>query len=718
MQTAAPEREVQSSGSLASASFGISQEHAAHIMGILRSTLYSRKALAVLREYGANAWDEHRQAGIPDKPIQVQLPSHFKPTLKIRDFGRGLSEHDVLHLYTQYGESTKRNTNTATGMLGIGCKAGFAYADQFTVTSWHQGVKSVYVAVLDKSNKGMMSKVFEEPCGDETGIEIQIAVKPKDVDEFTREARGLFRYFSPQPNINLPLDTLPRGMTRGFVNDDKTNNDWIAVMGCIPYRLDLTQLKEALVEAQLWDALGKLGGGIYMPMGSVEFSASREELQYTEVTITALVAQIKLLIQEYIDDALTALTRPDVLPWDRRLKATFMHSVLKFPLPPAFKSWVDSGVVLFSREKGAPKTFNLYTNQHDLTSRVNVSQDARILILDDATRTPKGWVFNNSKDVLAVPVAPATYAEVKAEIEAFVLAAEVQGITISPMSTRGWWQSPRQANGRRQYPPNQKHKDRTFTLNAKFRDVSPRSAYWTSVTPPEEEHVFCIIREFTPEGTGGLGSMQEDQALALEFGIPWPTIYGYKTTDNMPVEAKDIEHGIHYTTWRAREFGKLVTAAVKATARDLAWSSLYSNMPYRNRQRGESPFTPRDLVAKLSGTLGEKHPVTRYFAMHVESKFRLTKVTRKWLEQVPKILKAAKYEATRDPCKEWLDRLKAAYPMLKVVASDEVHLACGLLDHYDTITNYIRTCDQTRGSTSAPTGVVLVNHSEEEEPEP
>lgn len=152
MQTAAVERVVTNSGTLGSAEFGISQKHAAHIMGILRSTLYSRKALAVLTEYGTNAWDEHRQAGIGDKPIHVVMPTAFKPTLKIRDFGRGLSEHDVLHIYTQYGESTKRDTNDAAGMLGIGCKAGFAYTDQFTVTSWHAGTKSVYVAVLDVSN--------------------------------------------------------------------------------------------------------------------------------------------------------------------------------------------------------------------------------------------------------------------------------------------------------------------------------------------------------------------------------------------------------------------------------------------------------------------------------------------------------------------------------------------------------------------------------------
>jgi hypothetical protein len=714
MQTAAPEREVKSSGSLASAEFGISLTHAAHIMGILRSTLYSRKVLAILREYSANAWDEHRQCGKGEVPIQVQLPTHFKPTLKIRDFGRGLSEHDVLHLYTQYGESTKRNTNDATGMLGIGCKAGFAYADSFTVTSWHGGTKSTYIAVLDKSNKGEMRKVFEGPCGEETGVEIQVAAKPKDVEEFQREARGLFRYFSPQPVINLPLDTLPRGMTRGFVLDDK-GHGWITVMGCIPYRLDLNQLREPLIEANLWHALENISGGIYMPMGSVEFSASREELQYTEVTINALVTQIKALIQEYIDDALASLTQPDVPSWNRRLKATFMHSILQFPLPPAFKPWLESRVPLFSRELGkAPKTFDLVNNNHENFIMVNVTQDARILILEDKSRALKGWHFNHSKDVLAVPKDGFTYEQVKTEIEALIPVAGIDGIVISPMSSRGWWTAPTRANGRRQYPPNQKHKDRTFTLNQRFWDDSPRSQYWTSAKPAEEEHVYCIIREFTPSGIT-LSDMRQDQTLAEQFNIPWPTIYGYKSTERQPVKAEDIEKGVPYHIWRAKTFGALVTDPVKATLRDLAWNTVFDNMPYRHRSRGEHPFLPREMVAKLSGTLGEKHPVTRYFAQHTEAKHRLSRVTPKWLDQVPKIVQAANYKATREPTREWLDRLHNAYPMLSVCGRDAVSLACVLLDHYTTITDYIRQLDNPWGSTSAPPCVVATTDLDTEE---
>ena len=90
------------------------------------------------------------------------------PTLFIRDFGPGLSRNDVFSVFTQYGASTKRNDDNSVGMLGIGSKSGFSYADSFTITSWNGGTKSIYVAVLDETDKGIINLMHEEPCGDET----------------------------------------------------------------------------------------------------------------------------------------------------------------------------------------------------------------------------------------------------------------------------------------------------------------------------------------------------------------------------------------------------------------------------------------------------------------------------------------------------------------------------------------------------------------------
>lgn len=98
----------------AATSFGISHKDEAHLMTVLRDTLYSDKILAILREYGANAWDAQREAdvaaGRSPQPIVVKLPTRDDPTLHITDNGTGLSHDDVFTVFSQYGASTKRTS--------------------------------------------------------------------------------------------------------------------------------------------------------------------------------------------------------------------------------------------------------------------------------------------------------------------------------------------------------------------------------------------------------------------------------------------------------------------------------------------------------------------------------------------------------------------------------------------------------------------------------
>ena len=110
-------------------------------MRILRTGIYSRKALSVLREFAANSQDAHAEAGIKDRPIEITLPNHLEPTLKIRDYGNSMSHDVVMNLYSTYGLSTKSESNDYIGMMGIGKFAGFAYAPRFSSflrSKWHQ----------------------------------------------------------------------------------------------------------------------------------------------------------------------------------------------------------------------------------------------------------------------------------------------------------------------------------------------------------------------------------------------------------------------------------------------------------------------------------------------------------------------------------------------------------------------------------------------------
>ena len=194
-------RNLASSGIKNTVSFGIKEGGFAHIFNVLRNQLYSDKYKAVLREYAVNGVDAHIEAGCPDRPIEVTLPTALSPNLKIRDFGPALTQQEVNEIYAFYGESTKRNTNSQTGMLGIGSKSAFAYGDNFVINSFVDGKKYTYNAFIDPSQVGQIAKMGEEDSDEENGVEIVIPTKEDDAQIFADTAAEIFQFFKVRPII-------------------------------------------------------------------------------------------------------------------------------------------------------------------------------------------------------------------------------------------------------------------------------------------------------------------------------------------------------------------------------------------------------------------------------------------------------------------------------------------------------------------------------------
>ena len=154
-------------------SFGIKDSGLAHIFNVLRNQLYSDKILAVIREYSANAIDAHVEMDKASTPIKVTLPNKLNLKLKVRDFGRGLTETEIAEIYAMYGESTKRGSNAQIGQLGLGCKSAFAYGDNFVINSFVDGNVTSYNAFIDPSQVGRISKLHSKNTSEKNGIEIE-----------------------------------------------------------------------------------------------------------------------------------------------------------------------------------------------------------------------------------------------------------------------------------------------------------------------------------------------------------------------------------------------------------------------------------------------------------------------------------------------------------------------------------------------------------------
>ena len=615
MKPNAQAREVESSGNAVSGTFGISHEDTAHIMGILRDSMYTDRVLAVLREYGANAWDANRESARGGKPIDIHVPTTGEPTLTIRDSGRGLSERDVFEVYTQYGKSTKRGSNVAVGMLGIGSKSAFAYSDQFTVTSWNGGFKRVYVASLDESDLGIMQRLHEEPCDkSETGVEVKVAVKPEDVWEFQRKAISLYSNFKPRPNINIilrPVQEVSATLESGEVYAD--DGDWVALMGCIPYRVNIEQLRGIEGAEGLWECLHNMSGALHFGIGEVEISASREELKYTKKTKAALLDQFEKLVDEYVTHTLQALKSDTLSQWEKRLRLQGLNK-LGLPLPDAARKWAADAVKVFD-EKSHPRTFNIIREKSEVY-HIGISADMRFLVCDDS-RKMAGF-YLKPHDYVVRPNAGATLEEVRKELEKVLQKAKLSGCVVGNLSDEPWaeWRVARASSK----VPNKKHKVAAFRLTG-YSHYGTLSDNWEVVSrAPESDDVYIILDRFQGQGFSNFyAAYDSDNEAAKLLGIPMPEVFGYKTTTRKPVTEADCI-GVPYREWVKDYFKNRMTPTLWRYLSFSQWAGLLSdswgdyNSPFEGKTKWDKAKVTQEHLSEL---LGENHPIVELFVKHL-----------------------------------------------------------------------------------------------------
>jgi len=285
----------------------------AHAFRMLSSGLYADKVSAVLREIGCNGHDAHVAAGRPSHPLDVKLPNGIDPQFYIRDYGTGLSDDQVKHLYTTYFESTKQDSDEYTGAFGLGSKSPFSYTDSFTVVACHGGKKRIYSAHIDNKTGSPSIAMMSESAVDPdwaTGVQIGFPVKPQDFSEFTNKAREVFQFFSVPPKIIgapavKPVEYEVNRADYGFLKSaDAGRNRYgmatpIAIMGNVHYPIDLTKL--GLHQYQTDTSILEHCKGLHdlvlkFKIGAVQVAASREQLQYDPASIKVIKERLKKVL--------------------------------------------------------------------------------------------------------------------------------------------------------------------------------------------------------------------------------------------------------------------------------------------------------------------------------------------------------------------------------------------------------------------------------------
>lgn len=196
----------------------LDQKSLQHLMSVL-TDLYSNNVLAVIREYSTNAYDSHIESG-NERPIEVTLPKPESLTFSVQDYGVGLSIDEIRNVYSMYGASTKRDSDDATGILGLGCKSGLAYTVSFTVDAIKDGKRTVALVTKDEFGIGCIQVLYESETTAPSGVKISIPVAAKDCESFRTNSEFFFSFWKPG-------SVLIDGQTPPFITDYMKGELWI-----------------------------------------------------------------------------------------------------------------------------------------------------------------------------------------------------------------------------------------------------------------------------------------------------------------------------------------------------------------------------------------------------------------------------------------------------------------------------------------------------------
>jgi hypothetical protein len=176
------------------------------LMQMLSKNLYSDDIGSTIRECASNALDSHRRAGVKD-PIVVSFKesSSYNYEFSVEDFGIGLDADDVKNIISKYGKSTKRDSATELGMMGLGFKAPLAYSSSFYFVCRKDGIERKYM-MYEGEDVNTIDLLYETPTTERNGVKVIVPVKYQDQYQFRRKIKEQLCYFE-DVYFDVPSDS-------------------------------------------------------------------------------------------------------------------------------------------------------------------------------------------------------------------------------------------------------------------------------------------------------------------------------------------------------------------------------------------------------------------------------------------------------------------------------------------------------------------------------
>lgn len=291
------------------------------IMNMLRSAIYSNPVESFVRELISNACDAHTRAGKSDVPFDIEVPTIEEPHFMVRDYGLSMTPDIIDKVYSKMGSSDKSDSNNEIGAFGIGAASPLAYSSIFYIETYtcenEQIIYRKWAQYIDSTKMGKLTLQIEEPAPDTpTGTRITVPVEIVKDHLRVQYATVLYtQHLKVRPNIlNTELDydrSVPKYKGENwawYITDYyRSGNKCKAIVGGVPYPISADVLNQLKSKGNSYkydlagiEALLNQSVHLYFGVGEVDLSGSREQLQYTEKTIAALIAGFNQLKEDMI----------------------------------------------------------------------------------------------------------------------------------------------------------------------------------------------------------------------------------------------------------------------------------------------------------------------------------------------------------------------------------------------------------------------------------
>ena len=286
------------------------------VMEMLENRLYSNKIRTICQEIMSNARDAHRELGVDDTPIEVQLPNQLDPRWIVRDFGIGISPDRMEKIFVRYGASSKRSDNEQTGGFGIGAKTPWAYLNQYGIISivpekefykdgiaYHDVlVKRVYNAYKNEIKAGKLALLSEEVTCEPRGTTIILAVRPEDYNNFKIYTKLAADYWDTRPVITgsdnfewARLEVVYEGENWEVLKSQYNNHDFnkpLAIVDGIPYPMSYGSIFDGQNNNEI-SKLFQYPVRVYFKTGEVSLTVNREEIDYGRTNKNYIIQRLK-----------------------------------------------------------------------------------------------------------------------------------------------------------------------------------------------------------------------------------------------------------------------------------------------------------------------------------------------------------------------------------------------------------------------------------------